>query len=381
MLSKVLLPFAFCAALMAAGDAHAAAAVAGAASGSEAAASAPATDLPLVIDPVQERIRMLEETIVRLQRDNQDAQDALEAAQTRLREIEAGRRGNLLTYVLAAMVLVLTGALYGLLRRQGHKSRWWAGGRGSEQSRSSQMVGGDSSVASTWTWPPSMPPQMAAPAAAASPERPAASPAKPQGADSDTHPAPFTTTSAPAKRPGPAPSLPGLDVQFSSPSGQHPHDATVDDLIDVDQQVEFFAVLGQDDAAVELLMEHLGGAAGGSPLPYLRLLDIHRTRDERDAFERVRARFQQAFGAAAPEWDAVPARAGGLEAQPLIVERLQAVWSDPAQAMQELQAMLWRLSPQAAPLDLPACREALFLYAVARDVSEHTDPANVDLLL
>ena len=46
-------------------------------------------------------------------------------------------------------------------------------------------------------------------------------------------------------------------------------------------------MLGQDEAAIDLLVEHLRQSGGGSPLPYLKLLEIHRRRDERRDYERI----------------------------------------------------------------------------------------------
>ena len=57
-------------------------------------------------------------------------------------------------------------------------------------------------------------------------------------------------------------------------------------------------------------------------------------------------------------------------------------WTTRPSAMHELQALLCRPPQEGAPLDLPACRDALFLYSVARDLSEQiADPSKVDLLL
>ncbi len=82
-----------------------------------------------------------------------------------------------------------------------------------------------------------------------------------------------------------------------------PRDVSIEELLDLEQQAEFFVALGQDDAAIDLLMDHLRSTGGGSPLPYLKLLEIYRRRDDREAYERTRSRFNDRFNAYAPDWD------------------------------------------------------------------------------
>ena len=67
-------------------------------------------------------------------------------------------------------------------------------------------------------------------------------------------------------------------------------DVSIEELIDLEQQAEFFIVLGQDEAAVDLLVDHLRSTGGGSPLPYLKLLEIYSRTEDRGAYERNRAR-------------------------------------------------------------------------------------------
>ena len=159
-------------------------------------------------------------------------------------------------------------------------------------------------------------------------------------------------------------------------------DVTVEELIDLEQQAEFFVVLGQDNSAVELLGEHLRNGGGSSPLPYLKLLEIHHRRGERKAYEAIRTRFNQQFNAYAPEWDADHAAGRSLADYSGVLPRLQQVWSRPLDAMAELESLLFRKS-RGELFDLPAYREVLFLYALARDLLDRESAATgeVDLLL
>lgn len=161
-----------------------------------------------------------------------------------------------------------------------------------------------------------------------------------------------------------------------------PRDVSIEELLDLEQQAEFFIVLGQEDAAVDLLVDHLRNTGGGSPLPYLKLLEIYRRRGARDAYERTRTRFNHRFNAYAPEWDADLQQGRTLEDYPGVLPRLQQVWPRPLDAMAELEALLFRKS-RGDLFELPAYREVLFLYSLARDLldREAADSGNVDLLL
>jgi len=161
-----------------------------------------------------------------------------------------------------------------------------------------------------------------------------------------------------------------------------PRDVTIEELIDLEQQAEFFVVLGQDEAAIDLLMEHLRSTGGGSPLPYLKLLEIYRRRGDHEAYERTRARFNHRFNAYAPEWGADLAAGRSLDDYPGVVPRLQQVWPRPLDAMAELEALLFRKS-RGELFDLPAYREVLLLYSLARDLLDRkaADTGNVDFLL
>jgi hypothetical protein len=173
-----------------------------------------------------------------------------------------------------------------------------------------------------------------------------------------------------------------LPLADPPPDAKAARDVSIEELIDLEQQAEFFIVLGQEDAAVDLLVEHLRSSGGGSPLPYLKLLEIYHRRGDREAFERTRARFNHRFNAYAPDWEHGLQHGGSLEDYPGVLPRLQQVWPRPIDAMAELEALLFRRS-RGELFDLPAYREVLFLYALSRDLldREPNEGGNVDLLL
>ena len=187
----------------------------------------------------------------------------------------------------------------------------------------------------------------------------------------------------------PAPDLPmtvpaAAALRPAAAVAEPTRELSVEELIDLEQQAEFFVVLGQDEAAIELLMSHVRNDGGISPLPYLKLLEIYKRRGDADAYERIRDRFNRRFNAYAPDWASDLQQGLSLEAYPETVQRLQELWGAPAKAMETLAAALFRRDASDQTYDLPAYRELLFLYAIARDFQEHGVAdlgRDVDLLL
>ncbi|WP_280150389.1 hypothetical protein [Piscinibacter sp. XHJ-5] len=157
---------------------------------------------------------------------------------------------------------------------------------------------------------------------------------------------------------------------------------TGEELIDLEQQADFFIALGEEEAAIDLLMGHVRSSGGTSPMPYLKLLEIYRRRSDGEAYERIRERFNRRFNAHAPAWESDPLQGRALAAYPDIVARLQSVWSVPARASDLLESLLFRRDNSHGTFDLPAYEELLFLYALVRDLVERERmPDGVDLLL
>ena len=77
---------------------------------------------------------------------------------------------------------------------------------------------------------------------------------------------------------------------------------SVQALMDLAQQADFFVALGQDDAAVDLLMRLVRRDAQTGAMPYLKLLKIYRRRGEHEAYGRIRERFNRRFNVSAPHW-------------------------------------------------------------------------------
>lgn len=195
----------------------------------------------------------------------------------------------------------------------------------------------------------------------------------------------FDSRIAPPTLPAPtAVTIPAMSAVASTAALDEASRAmSVDEQIDLEQQADFFIALGHDDAAIDLLMAHMRSTGGGSPLPFLKLLEIHRRRDQREAYERTRVRFNQRFNSVAPDWQADPKAGRTLEEYSLAMGRIQRAWPSPLDAMAELEALLFRRGPGAELFDLPAYQELLFLYQMARDLhqADDTGATDVDVLL
>ena len=301
----------------------------------------------------RERLIALEASLAQLRTDAQVTQASLAQLQAQLRESQAQRYANPVVYALLAMCVLLGGAVALLWRSRAAERRqaaqWWT------------PVTTASVAAAT------------ADAADATP-RPAPGPVAVPPEQWDASDSIHGETTASPRLLEPAASVP--------PAAQSEREMSVDELIDLEQQADFFVVLGQDDAAIELLMSHLRSSGGTSPLPYLKLLEIYRRLNDREAYERARDKFNRRFNAHAPGWDADLQMGRALEDYAPVVAKLQSLWASPGLAMRALETSLFRRDAAASTFDLPAYRELLFLYSVARDLSEQeAKPANVDVLL
>ncbi len=311
-----------------------------------------------------EKLVALEASFAKLRAETQATQASLVALQAQLRDSQSARYSNPLVYALIALVVLLGAAVVLLLKQRGAARgaapQWWAPPTGAD-------------VAAM---------QAAATMAEA---RPASGPVavSPELWDAPEQDASETTASPRLLTTGDAPSSAAAPLETQ-------REMSVEELIDLEQQAEFFVVLGQDEAAIDLLMSHLRSSGGTIPLPYLKLLEIYRRRDDREAYERTREKFNRRFNAYAPDWDTDLQKGRSLEDYAHVIAKLQSLWASPTQTMQTLEASLFRRDPGASNFELPAYRELLFLYSVARDLSEHVSAhgseraaasASVDVLL
>lgn len=157
------------------------------------------------------------------------------------------------------------------------------------------------------------------------------------------------------------------DRTLTPPPDVTPRAVTVEELLDLDQQVDFFMALGQEQEAINLLLGHVRATGGINALPYIKLLEIYRQQGDEEAYERTRERFNQRFNAQAPAFEGDLHAGRLLEDYPLLMERLERAWSQPIRALAELDSLLLRRADLEA-LDLPAFHDLLTLHALVRDL-------------
>jgi pilus assembly protein FimV len=148
-----------------------------------------------------------------------------------------------------------------------------------------------------------------------------------------------------------------------------PVQMSVDELLDLEQQVDFFLVLGQDNDAIDALMAVVGGAGCASPIPYLKLLDIYRMQGDQLAFERLGGRFARRFGVAPPNWNLDGLQPRSIEQYPAALEDLSHHWASAPRALAWLEAAIFQSGEMGKVFDLQAYDDLIFLYLVARDLA------------
>lgn len=339
------------------------------------AARATANAADAAASAASERLRSMEADMARLRAEAKAQTDALLQVRQQLALDRAAREQPspwmMALLGVAALFAALAAWLGWRLRKAEQVPRneadWWNRGPVSEASSMAPPPASD--------FQPSQRP--------AAPQRPPPAPAPwPDEVDSrsgevDVLIAPPTVPAPPMVTVAPAPPMPAaIDNEANRAM-------SVDEQIDLEQQADFFIALGHDDAAIDLLMAHMRSTGGGSPLPFLKLLEIHRRRDQREAYQRTRVRFNQRFNSVAPDWQADPKSGRTLDDYPLVMGRIQRAWPAPLDAMAELEALLFRRGSGAELFDLPAYQEVLFLFQMARDLhqAENTGSADVDVLL
>lgn len=304
----------------------------------------------------QARLEDLERKLDNLSRDSARASEAVTGLQNRLAHASVG--GNGLVYGLAAVVAVLLGVLawreWTLRKALAEQSSWLT-----SQSPEDSTPVADDVQAPNADLPDihhvlaDIDAEIEQARAASQLEQAVESAAPNLGQD----------TSLPPIHDVPAPVAP------RAPSMR---DVSVDELIDLEQQAEFFLVLGQDESAIELLEAYISNNTALSPMPFLKLLEIYRQLGMRTAYERTRMNFNLRFNAHAALWDADLTHGHELKDYPGVVERLQALWAYPDKALEVLERSLMRQDAESYTFDLPAYRELLFLYAILRDLQEHS---------
>lgn len=144
----------------------------------------------------------------------------------------------------------------------------------------------------------------------------------------------------------------------------------VPEILDLQQQVEFFSSLGQQDKAIALLRKHLVNNVKTSALVYLDLLDLYHQTGNREDYEVLRIDFNQVFNTHIEPFDSYTAVGPNAAAYAAVMSRIEAAW--PKRRVFDIidSTLFCEPGNPAEVLDLEAYRELLLLHAVAREIIE-----------
>jgi hypothetical protein len=212
--------------------------------------------------------------------------------------------------------------------------------------------------------------------------------AKPSTVDLDLSGYFFESSPTPAKadaprrafrRSGPdsgPPSGPPSDFMHSQPAIMRMVKA--EELIDIQQQAEFFFSIGDTDQALAVLEAHVHDHVETSPVAWLDLLEAYHRMGRRDDYERIRREFHALFNAQVPDFDEYREESAGLEDYRRAMSRIVALWPSP-RVLSVIEESIFRKpgTPGAEPFDLQAYRDLLLLYNIAKEVAKGS-PADDD---
>lgn len=147
-----------------------------------------------------------------------------------------------------------------------------------------------------------------------------------------------------------------------------PRTVKVPELFDLQQQVDFFTSLGQQEEAISLLRQHLVDNVKTSALVYLDLLSLYHQSGNQADFEDLRDDFNRVFKMHVAPFRSFGGVAPGTSAYAAVLLRVQAVWPT-RKVFQVLEDALFREPGNPAEvLTLEEYRELLLLHAVGREI-------------
>lgn len=146
--------------------------------------------------------------------------------------------------------------------------------------------------------------------------------------------------------------------------------ATAAELVDLQREVDRLTRRAEQARAVELLLRHLAKSVNTGMVVYLNLFHLYQQLDRAEDYEKLRADFNQVYNASIPPFGDFVSAGPGIEAQPVLLEKIQALWPQPG-VLEILEAALFKpLDGQPVIVDLRACLDLLSLYEFARFMTE-----------
>lgn len=170
----------------------------------------------------------------------------------------------------------------------------------------------------------------------------------------------------------------GLDnatanVPFETNSIRH---ISMDPILDVRQQAEFFVSLGQTDRAMSILKKQISESIEPNPLVYLDLVGMYHSLGMKADFRDLRDIFHRLFNGVIPDFPAFNIPGRDLESYPEVVSVLTRLWPR-MDALAFLSACIFhdeqRMSRQT--YELIAFKDLLMLHALADAVVDQSSPS------
>lgn len=166
------------------------------------------------------------------------------------------------------------------------------------------------------------------------------------------------------------PSIPSRDKRdFSASAIGGSRSVATEELFDIQQQADFFVSLGEDEQAIQVLVNHLADSHEPSPLAYLDLFKLYHRLNRREDYDRLRTEFNEVFNAGAPPFEHYSDQSRGLETYETAFTRIQALWGD-ARVLDVIEQSIFREAGEGdgEVFDLEAYRELLLLHTIAKDI-------------
>lgn len=273
--------------------------------------------------------------------------------------LERSRYMNWLVYLLAALLLLAVLALFVVWRRKGESQdgeaskAWWSEDSKAELARKPKTAAVPAQVGDL-----DLDFDLGEDSGFGGPLQDDALPSKSRTRESDS-----------------LPSIPSRDKRdFSASAIGGSRSVATEELFDVQQQADFFVSLGEEEQAIQVLVNHLADSHEPSPLAYLDLFKLYHRLDRRADYDRLRTEFNEVFNAGAPPFEHYSDQSRGLETYETAFTRIQALWGD-ARVLDVIEQSIFREAGdgEGEVFDLEAYRELLLLHTIAKDIVKRED--------
>ncbi len=300
------------------------------------------------------RIQALQADVASLRSQNQKSEAVVADLKLRVQQAQAERYANGLVYALVVAMLAtlgVAGYFWNRSRKQAQERQWWGAQEDAVDSAGDLFA-------------PDEAPDLASSGSAGG-----------QGAAVDIDlgggSGSMRSADAFAARPGLG-VLDSGDFQTSlTGSGRA---VKVEELLDVQQQADFFISLGQYDQAIATLRNHIADNVETSALAYLDLLKIYHLQKREKDYALVRKEFNDVFNAEIPEFSAFGQQTRGLQSYESAMSRITDLWPTP-KVLEVIEESIFRKPGQGRQVfDLEAYRELLMLYSIAKEIVEESRP-------